>query len=365
EIYQEARKKVIALIQKITYQEFLPALGVSLPDYTGYDSSVNPDISNLFSSAAYRLGHTMVVDSVRMLDNDCNLTGDTLVSLVEAFFNPEIIRTHGIDDFLKGLTVEVQYEVDPYIVPELRDFLFSDPNTSPIVGGLDLAAANIQRARDHGLPDYNSIREYFLGSKVTSFSDISSDATVVSRMTTAFDGDVDEIDAWVGFLCEDLVSGTSLGPTLHAIMEDQFVRLRDGDRFYYETYLSATDLAEVNATTLSDIIMRNTGLTGLERNIMYADIDCDGTTSTGISTPEFALAIKMYPNPTTGLLEVEWTDASVNISSLSILNARGQEVVHDRAFSPQIDISDLPNGIYSILLQTNKGVAIKRIVLIK
>ncbi|MEL7535145.1 MAG: peroxidase family protein, partial [Bacteroidota bacterium] len=362
-IYQEARKKVVALIQKITYQEFLPALGVSLPAYTGYDSSVNPNISNLFSAAAYRLGHTMVVDSVRMLDNDCNPVGDTLVSLVEAFFNPEIIRNYDIDYFLKGLTVEVQYEVDPYIVPELRDFLFSDPNTSPVVGGLDLAAANIQRGRDHGLPDYNSIREYFLGAKATSFADITSDSMVNARLVQASNGDLDEIDPWVGFVSEDLVSGTSLGPTLHAIMEDQFGRLRDGDSFYYESYLTGDDLTEVNATTLSDIVMRNTGLSGLEANIMYADIDCDGTTSTGISTPEFALQIKVFPNPTTGLLHVKWEDPSLSIANFSVLNVRGQEVVRDRAFAGQIDLSDLPTGIYSILLNTNQGLAIKRIVL--
>ena len=61
---QQARAKVVAELQVITYNEFLPALlgPKAIKAYKGYNASVNPGISNEFSTAAYRVGHTMLGD---------------------------------------------------------------------------------------------------------------------------------------------------------------------------------------------------------------------------------------------------------------------------------------------------------------
>ena len=49
-------------------------------------------------------------------------------------------------------------EVDVHITEDLRSMLFVNPGK---VTGLDLSVFNIQRGRDHGLPDYNSMREAY------------------------------------------------------------------------------------------------------------------------------------------------------------------------------------------------------------
>ena len=51
-------------------------------------------------------------------------------------------------------------KIDTLMVDELRNALFPVGRGN----GLDLAAMNIQRGRDHGLPDFNSVRKY-LGLK--------------------------------------------------------------------------------------------------------------------------------------------------------------------------------------------------------
>src|SRR5262249_998436 len=49
-----ARRVVIAEQQYITYQEFLPAMGVKLPRYRGYNPRVDTSVSNEFATVGYR-----------------------------------------------------------------------------------------------------------------------------------------------------------------------------------------------------------------------------------------------------------------------------------------------------------------------
>src|SRR4029453_11682212 len=85
-IYQLARKEVGALIAAITYQEFLPAMGINLRSYSGYNENVRPDITNEFATASFRLGHTMVSDDVILADNNCEEVGPGEMELVEVFW---------------------------------------------------------------------------------------------------------------------------------------------------------------------------------------------------------------------------------------------------------------------------------------
>ena len=71
---------------------------------------------------------------------------------------------------------------------------------------------------------------------------------------------VDDIDAWVGLLSEDHAPGAQVGQTLRTLLGDQFRRLRDGDRFWYQTYLPATVSQFIDRQTLATIIRRNTSI---------------------------------------------------------------------------------------------------------
>ncbi|MFT5229903.1 MAG: peroxidase [Urechidicola sp.] len=362
EIYLNARKKVIAILQKITFKEFMPSLGLDIGIYNGYDEEIQPDITNVFAAAAYRIGHTMVVDSLRLLDNECNPIGDSSLSLMEAYFNPDVIMDYDIDPFLKGLSVQLQCDVDPYIVDELRDFLFT-PSTTPLVAGIDLASLNIQRGRDHGIPDYNTVREYYIGSTATSYDDVSSDPMIAANLESAY-SDINDMDAWVALLCEDKVIGTSFGMTMHEILGDQFQRLRDGDRYYYENLGQLTDdeLTEVNNTTLADVIMRNTALTGMMDNVMFAE-DC---MTTGVSnvTP-VAHQITIAPNPSQGVFNIGFPERQLNVHSISVYNSIGERVFASTALINKIDLSRFTTGIYFIHFKTSEGMLIKKISVVK
>lgn len=266
EIFQQARSLVVAEIQAITYNEWLPALlGVdAISDYSGYDSEVNASIANVFSTAAYRFGHSMLSTELLRLNEDGTVADEGNISLSDAFFSPDEVLENGIDSILLGASAQVAQEIDTMIVEDVRSFLFGPPGA----GGLDLAALNIQRGRDHGLPDYNQLREDYGLEPVTSFSEITSDAELASKLEALY-GSVDDIDPWVGILAEDHVAGSSLGELGRTIIVDQFERIRSGDRLWYENQYSGELLETLQETSLSDIVVRNTEIESIQDNVFY------------------------------------------------------------------------------------------------
>ncbi|MFK8115201.1 MAG: peroxidase family protein, partial [Rubripirellula sp.] len=273
QIFQEARATVIAEMQSITYNEYLPALlgEDALSEYAGYDSRVDPSIANEFSTAAFRFGHSSLNDEFRQVGNDGEEVAEA-ISLASAFFTPELLEETGIDAFLKYASSTQSQEIDLAVVDSLRNFLFGPPGA----GGLDLVSLNIQRGRDHGLADYNSTRQAYGLDPVESFADITSDEDVQANLESLY-GDVDNIDLWVGLMAEDHVENGSLGETATTIIADQFERLRDGDRFYYENTMSDREIREIENTSLGDIIERNTNIDSLQSNVFFFSPQITGT----------------------------------------------------------------------------------------
>lgn len=290
QLYQEAKAKNEAYIQAITFNEFLPLLlgEGAISQYSGYDVHVNPGISNLFAGAAYRLGHTLLSSEVERLNEDGSIAGSHL-SLRDAFFRPDHLQVpQGMEAIFRGVAQGFAQEVDTLIVDDVRNFLFGPPGA----GGLDLAALNIQRGRDHGFKDYNSVREAMGLTKVTDFSDITSDVVLQGKLSTLY-GSVDNIDLFVGGLAEDPLAGNMLGELLHTIVSEQFTRLRDGDRFWYEGRFTPEEIEAINATSLSDIITRNTDIDHLQYHALkaYQRLGGDDTDNVLIGTDESDLLL--------------------------------------------------------------------------
>ncbi len=255
DIYEFTRMIVGAEMQVITYNEFLPVvLGPdAIPPYTGYDPSVDASIRNEFSTAAYRFGHTMLSPRLQRLDAGLQSLPGGPLALRDAFFRPDRLFQDGIEPLLRGLAMQKAQDIDLRVVDDVRNFLFGLPGA----GGLDLPSLNIQRGRDHGLAAYNDVREAYGLPRVSAFAQITQDPFAQVGLNYLY-YTPDEIDLWVGVLAEDEAPGSLLGPLGTAVLADQFRRLRDGDRFWYQNALSGALQRFVESQRLSDIIRRNT-----------------------------------------------------------------------------------------------------------
>ncbi|XP_056416148.1 myeloperoxidase-like [Hyla sarda] len=157
-LYQETRKIIGSLQQKITYKDWLPLLLGSefskvLPRYISYNEDEDPAVSNVFT-IAFRMGHTLIQPFIyRLVEDYIPYDPEPVVPLHHMFFTTwRVVRQGGIDPILRGMMVNNAKlnQQNQMVVDELRDRLFKMINHI----GLDLAALNIQRGREHGLPGF-------------------------------------------------------------------------------------------------------------------------------------------------------------------------------------------------------------------
>ena len=206
--FQIARRIIGAEQQYITYNEFLPALGVRLPEYRGYREDVNASLGNEFAVVGYR-AHSMIHGEFESIGEAADYTAAQLAAIrregvevvaegdeVEfviplnlAFGNPDLLKLIHLDAVLHGLGGEPQYKNDEQIDNQLRSVLFQVPvsgnpacldgPTLPqcFKGVVDLGAIDIARGRDHGMPLYNDLRRAFGLTPKSSFTSITGEST--------------------------------------------------------------------------------------------------------------------------------------------------------------------------------------------
>ncbi len=267
DLYQYARKIVGGLIQSIVYDEWLPTMGIELEPYTGYRIEVNPQLSNVFTAAAFRVGHTLLNGNIRRLNSEGNVIPEGNAALRDIFFNPDAVRLIGLDPFFWGMAEQTQQGMDAKVVDDVRNFLFGPPG----LGGLDLPAININRGRERGIPSFQKIREVLGLPRYTFHGEINPSPAVFGNLQLLY-LDISEIDAWVGLMAEKPVPGALFGETLLRVMEDQFTALRDGDRFFYlnDPVLTDADKEWIQRATFRDVIMYNTGIKLMQDNVFLS-----------------------------------------------------------------------------------------------
>ncbi|VDI65106.1 Hypothetical predicted protein [Mytilus galloprovincialis] len=282
QIFEETRRYVAAEIQHITYNEFLPKLLseeireqfglVPLCDghFTDYDPSVRPMIRNSFSTAAYRMGHSLIKDNFTFPSNDFDL--HVHLNKPDLLYEPS-----GIERCMRGMYETKAQSIDEKMTREVTWKLFET-----IAGnGGDLAAFNIQRGRDHGLPSYTTWLHWCTNKTVQNENFNAGEegglfyhsATAAAKLGRAYAYTCD-IELFPGGISEEPLPGSRLGPTFTCILALQFRALKYGDRFFYEGNtplnphpFTPQELEGFRPITMAKIICANTNIEQIPRDV--------------------------------------------------------------------------------------------------
>lgn len=277
-VYQEARKIVGAQMQHITYKQWLPnVLGPRgmelLGEYKGYDPTINPSISNEFATAALRFGHTLINPILHRLNETFEPITQGHLPLHKAFFAPwRLVYEGGVDPLLRGMySVPAKLKLPTEnLNTELTEKLFLTAHAV----ALDLAAINIQRSRDHGIPGYNEYRKTCNLTVAETFDDLKSEISsdVVRAKLKELYGHPGNIDIFVGGILEDQIEGARIGPLFRCILIEQFRRLRDGDRHWYEnpSTFKPEQFSQIKLASLGRVLCDNgDNITKITDNVFH------------------------------------------------------------------------------------------------
>jgi len=345
-LFYEARRRVIAIIQAITYNEYvIELLNGPLPSYTGYNASMDARIDPNFAIAAYRYGHSGINTLYLCVTKEGEMCKHGNLILRDVYFQPNLYL-EGTDpvtiaDILRGLVVSPESNIDTAMVDDVRNHL----------EGIraDLAVADIVRGRDFGLPSFCMARVlYGVPLPCNNISDITKDPAIANILSSLYNNNASLVELWVGGLAEAGDSGSFIGPTFRAIIRDQFIRLRDGDWWYYENSLAnitidgktipaftAEERTTIRQTRLKDVIARNTDWTAppmsIFRTTTYSSIASAAVSGSGSGSGTTNNVPPPVNNGNTNtntntvrrvtinsVISLEWTPPSTGSTSLTL-----------------------------------------------
>ncbi|KAJ0057305.1 hypothetical protein NL108_002279 [Boleophthalmus pectinirostris] len=275
-LYQESRKILGAYTQIFVFRDYLPhivgpdTMRRLLGPYPGYSPRVDPSISNVFATAAYRFAHLAIQPILGRLNaNYREHSQFPSVSLYRSFFTPwRVIFEGGIDPLIRGLIrgpAKLNTQ-DHMLVDALRERLFQFVQHL----ALDLGSLNMARGREHGLPGYNAWRRFCGLSAPRNQAELAQvmNNTKLARKLLELYGTPENIDVWLGGVAEPFVRGGRVGPLFACLIANQFKNIRQGDRLWYENpgVFTRRQRIALSRVSLSRVICDNTGITSVPRD---------------------------------------------------------------------------------------------------
>jgi hypothetical protein len=324
-----------------------------VPAYTGYSADIEARVSNEFAVAAFEIANTLSNNSILRMDYDGSEMVEGNIPLADAFYDPEnILYVDGIDSYIKGMAAQVQQDLDCKMIDAVRNFSYSGGT------GTDRAATTINQGRDTGLPSYNQMRRELGLPVYRSFADLTTNSEAREILTQLY-GSINECDAWVGMMAEDHLPNSMFGQMTGIIIENQFQHLRDGDRYFYlnDPLLSEADLEYIESTSMSDLVLRNTGIDLMQDNVFRAI--AHENLPIGPDLTPLHLEAEVYPNPADQYVLTKFYLDTASEVDLTIVNSVGvvilsQKVVGvagDNILRMHLD-DDVQQGTYHLMLRS-------------
>lgn len=186
----------------------------------------------------------------------------------------KIIQQFGVDDLTRGMTSQLCEREDHIMVDDLRGKVFGPLHYTRH----DLAVLTLMRGRDHGLPDYNSARKAYGLQEIRNWTEINPWLSTVNpqaleRLRDAYNGSLRNIDPYPAGLMES--TPDSIGPLFTAVISEQFLRIRDGDRFWFENLdnrlFSRDEILKIRDIRFKDVLLASTQIASdeIQENVFF------------------------------------------------------------------------------------------------
>nr|XP_032809051.1 dual oxidase 1-like [Petromyzon marinus] len=230
---------------------------------TGYKPHVHPGIAVEFESAAMKFHQTMMPPGVysRLHRNaTCSFNQVNASRLCNHFWtNMPFKSGRDVDEIIMGMSSQIAEREDHIIVEDLLDKMYGPLKATRS----DLMALTIQQGRDHGAPTYNDMRRALHMTPIAEWEDfnhtnaqVRGHCLVIQQLKQAYNGDISRLELWPGGLLE---CQGGPGPLFSRILVDQFERIRDGDRFWFENtnngwIFTEDEVRDVLATRFSHVL---------------------------------------------------------------------------------------------------------------
>ena len=289
QIFQAARRLNIAQYQAIVFNEFLPSLLLvetsRLGRYRGYDDDVDPTLTHLFAFA-FRFGHTTVPNTYYLKDQCNNLPFNSSrdgprsgQSFGAQMHTDQIALVGKAEHIIHGMAFQKGSKVDVQFPESLRTIRGANS---------DIIVQNQMRAAEHGIPGYNTIRKLWHGAPFPDLYDypfcwagrnaavdplacflyINSNVTVATKLRDLYQK-VSKINFYTAVVAEE-PRLAAVGQTSARIIADQFRRIRDADRWWFEgddAGFSRVEIRDLNRNMRLNVLF--------ERNFPEARVPSD------------------------------------------------------------------------------------------
>ncbi|XP_078479863.1 dual oxidase 1-like [Lampetra planeri] len=257
DVFLNARKWVVGVYQNIVLYEWLPAMlngsSFQVSEYKEYKPHVHPGIAVEFEVAAMKFHQTMMPPGVYSRNATCSFNQLNASRLCNHFWtNMPFESGRDVDEIIMGMASQIAEREDHIIVEDLLDNMYGPLKATRS----DLMALTIQQGRDHGAPTYNEMRRALHMTPIAEWEDFNHTNTeVINQLKLVYNGDISRLELWPGGLME---CQGGPGPLFSRILVDQFERIRDGDRFWFENtnngIFTEDEVRDVLATRFSHVL---------------------------------------------------------------------------------------------------------------
>ena len=212
-VFNAAKLVVEMEYQHVAVDQYARTVTPDIKEFVGYTAGADPSVSLEYAQSIFRFGHSQLRETIDTIDPTHGLTGRiTGYALEAAFLNPDKYADLGPAAIALGMTHQQGNEIDEFITPALNQGLLGQP--------LDLAAINIARGRDVGIPALNEFRVAIGLRAYDSWADyganmIHPESLVNFIAAYSFDGDLTKAGAIIGLSDGSITEGDARSNGLH------------------------------------------------------------------------------------------------------------------------------------------------------